>query len=577
LVEHQTVQVSSPRFRRRLAALALIGAALALSAAAPALAVEPPDLSFSFMTCTDTDGAALRPGDDVTCKFYAVMLGGTESAVLTADAPLPASLVYAASGGFTSYDAGTHSISFPAAALGLTFPGNTRIGEFHGTVADVPVGTAITPTASVVATGTEDGAVVSRQLAVPAALVVDPPPPDLAASGIACDDVGGGQLLPGDEVSCDLTIDNAANREAAAGLTGQLALPGTTWVSGGTSHTGTMAFFNSTVGGIGDLSSGGTKTVNAHFQVSLAALGGEAYFPAGFLSGSGIKSGELTQTVSGPGLTVSPGPAELSPSSLVCTDPNGGLVLAGDDLLCRVTVLPAAGHQGVVDATATIAVPFDTDPGDGPDSLSAGVMTFDSSLGDVAAGTSKIAPFHLRIRNGTPTGTDIVPSGTLTATSIPAGVTVQRQLHANRLTVGERPPALPGETPTPDAPGALAVPDAVPPATAAKGYKLKAKTIRIKLRRGQGRRRGFVYVKKFVTRTPKATGNLVRKVTVPKKGKYAPKRGKVKIKGTRLTYTLPKGKKAKDRFHYTVVDRAGKKATGFVVVTRQKAKKKKKP
>jgi hypothetical protein len=133
------------------------------------------------------------------------------------------------------------------------------------------------------------------------------------------------------------------------------------------------------------------------------------------------------------------------------------------------------------------------------------------------------------------------------------------------------PPVIPA---APD--GAPEPPSSAPPVvTATSGsYKLRAKTIRITLRRGHRRRghlwkgskRRSVFVKKFVVRTPKKSGTVVKKVTVPKKGKWAPRRGRVKIKGTRLTYTLKKGKRRTDRFHYTVTDTVGKKATGTVIV-----------
>jgi hypothetical protein len=81
----------------------------------------------------------------------------------------------------------------------------------------------------------------------------------------------------------------------------------------------------------------------------------------------------------------------------------------------------------------------------------------------------------------------------------------------------------------------------------------------------KGSKQRFAFVKRFVVRTPKISGKVVNMVTVPKKGKWAPKRGTVKIKGTRLTYTLKKGVDAgtvKDRFHYTITDTHGRKATG---------------
>jgi len=52
--------------------------------------------------------------------------------------------------------------------------------------------------------------------------------------------------------------------------------------------------------------------------------------------------------------------------------------------------------------------------------------------------------------------------------------------------------------------------------------------------------------------------------------------GKVRIKGTRLIYTVRMGKRRTDRFRYTITDTAGKKATGKVVVRWEKKARKKK-
>jgi hypothetical protein len=574
LVEHQTVQISSPRFQRRTVLLGLAVSAALLGTVSPAYAVVPPDISGTYLSCIDAGGGTLRPGDDVACTLHVSLAFESESAVITAVAPLPASLGDPTSGSHSGYDEATRTIGFNASALGFMFPGSNRVGEFHVPLADVPAGTSIVPTVDVVATGTDDGAVTPLHLTALTALVVDPPPPDLSPSSIECTDVDGGELLPADELSCDLTVSNAPDREDAAGVGASFGVLGAGWLSGGTSHVGVFAFFDDSAAGIGLVPAGTTRVVNAHFQVPPSALGGKLLLPFSTLSGSGTESGALTQDVSGSTLTVAPGPADLTASTLVCADSNGGHVLAGDDLRCTLTVLPSAGHQGVSGATATVPIPATTDAGAGGDSVGDGTITFAPSLGDIPAGSSKSPQFHLRIKSTTPTGTVIAPAAAVMATSVPAGTVVTRNLKAPGLTVGELAPVADGAIPVGDpvvvVPGATTTPSAA----VAKSYKLKAKTIRIKLRRGQGRRRGFVYVKKFVTRTPKTTGKLVvKKVTVPKKGKYAPKRGKVKIKGTRLTYTLPKGKQAKDRFHYTVIDPSGKKTTGFVIISRQKAKK----
>jgi hypothetical protein len=237
-----------------------------------------------------------------------------------------------------------------------------------------------------------------------------------------------------------------------------------------------------------------------------------------------------------------------------------------------VIVRPAAGYEDVHDVSASIEIPDGARYVSGADSHDAASLLLDvPSLGDVAAGQSKSASFHLKVADLAPVGTQLRPTGSLAGTSVPLGGPVSQLLTSQLLIVGKEviplgaTPLVTESTVTPDQP-------VVPPlAAVSAGYKLKAKTIRIKLRAVTGRR-SFVYVKKHVTRTPKGTGNLVKKVTVPKKGKWAPKRGKVKIRGTRLTYTLKKGRQAKDRFHYTITDPSGKKATGTVIVSRQKKK-----
>jgi hypothetical protein len=532
---------------------------------------SPPDISLSTMTCADTDAGALRPGDDIGCTFYVTTGGGTEFSNVSAHVPLPAALVYVSGG--TSHDDATNTIVYEEVALGLMAPDAVKPASFHVSLGDVLPGTSIQVGVDLLAIGNASNTHVTQHVDA-TALVVDPPPPDLAASTLACSDADGGQLLPGDIVGCDLTVDNAPDREQAIDVSGGLQMQSTTWASGGTSHFGTSVSWDGTDAGIGDVAPGSSKIVSASFQVSPSALGGTGITPSGYLIASGAKSGFVTQNVFGSALTVDPGPADLSPSSLVCSDNNGGLVLAGDDLRCSLSVAAAAGHQGVVGATGAVPVPSLTAPVTGQDGLVDDVLLFGASLGDVAAGASKTAVFHVRIDSGTPTGMVIGATGSIKATSIPAGTEVSRNLTAIPLTVGAAAPVAAQQGPVVPDPEPVAAPPApAAPAAVSKAYKLKAKTIHIIMRKG--RRRVVVDVRNKVTRTPRGTGKVVRKLTIAKKGKTAPRRGKVTVKGTRFTYILKKGKRPVDRFRYTVTDAAGKKVTGTVTVRPKKAKKKK--
>jgi hypothetical protein len=577
-MDNPTAQASSPRTRCRLATCAL--AAVAVLGFAPvAQAVSPPDISASTLTCLDTGGGALRSGDDLTCSLTAVMAADTENANISATITLPTVVEFVSAAPPATYDDGTRVITFNESALGFTFATMSRTVEFHVAVGSgLTAGTAISVSGNIVAVGDSDGAVDDVDVVSPD-LLVSPLVADISATTVGCADANGGTLLPGEVVQCSLDAINPAGHEDATALTGTMAIGGASWLFGGASPNPTTANFG--VSALGTVASGASKAVTANFLVSSSALGGDLVTISSLLSGvSSPSNTPLFLIKSGAALVVSPGRADLSFSTLPCADTDGGLLLPGDDLTCSVDAHPAPGHEDVQGASATIAIPAQSEYVSGADSHDASsLMLGPGALGDIAAGSTKSAPFHLKIADGAPVGALLHPTGTVTAISVPLGGPVTQPLIGQFLIVGRKVvPA--GETP-PEAPGSSPTPTVKP---SAAGYKLKARTIRITLRRGhrrpnhlwRGGRRSFVYVKKFVSRTPKGRGKLVQKVTVPKKGRFAPKRGKVKIRGTRLTYTLKKGRRAKDRFHYTVIDPSGKKATGTVIVSRQKAKKKKK-
>jgi hypothetical protein len=550
-----------------------------LAAAGPAVAAAPPDVSGSTLGCTDTDAGVLRRGDDLTCTLITSLSGDSQLANLTATLTLPPDLDFVSAG--APYDGDTRTISFDENALGLQFPGQQRLVKVHVAVGQgVAVGEAVSMAGEVTAVGGLDGAVDMQSL-TSNELTLAPLPATLSDTGVGCTDVDGPPLLPGELVSCQLDVINPADREDASSVSASMIVGGATWVSGGSPTTASSTLFGP--GELGTVGSGATKTATATFAIPATTAGGTLITASSFVGGLSTPSGSSIFVIrkSSP-LAVSPGPASLLASTLICLDTDAGLLLAGDDLTCNVTVAPAAGREDVQGAAATIQIPDRALYVSGADSHDATSLTLEpASLGDVAAGASRSAAFHLKVAVGTPVGSELQPSGSLTATSVPLGGPIEKALSAQVLTVG-REVVPPGAQPTlPDDFAPPVTPTVNPPVTVAKTYKLKAKTIVITMRRGHrrgrhhakhvwsGSRRQFRYVKKFVVRTPKISGKVVKKVSVPKKGKYAPKRGVVKIKGTRLTYTLKKRfktRQAKDRFRYTVTDTHGKKATGTIVV-----------
>jgi hypothetical protein len=555
---------------------ALSAAVLALLLLDPsgASAAVAPDLSRSTLACSDTNGSVLLAGDDLTCSLAVAMAAGTESAEVSATVALPDAIDSAPLTPPATYNSATRVITFGPTVIGRMFASDRRKVQFHVTAATgLAVGTATSLVADVQAIGDIDHVEV-HQSVTSNTLTISPPAADLVDSTLTCTDVDGGPLWPGDSVACDLAVVNALGHESAASVAANVSVLGATWLSGGASNGFGGAAFDSA--DLGDIAPGASKTVGAVFQVPPTALGGHTLSPGASVIGSSTPSLtpiRLSQT--GAALIVSPGPAVLISSSLVCFDTDGVLLLDADDITCKVTVSPLAGYEGVDEATATIEIPEGAEYATGGDGHDANSVTLGSpSLGHADPGTAVSATFHLRV-TGSP-GTILRLTGALSATSVPFGGPVAHDLAATSLVVDEAPvfPAPPVIPAAPD--GAPEPPSSAPPVvTATSGsYKLRAKTIRITLRRGHRRRghlwkgskRRSVFVKKFVVRTPKKSGTVVKKVTVPKKGKWAPRRGRVKIKGTRLTYTLKKGKRRTDRFHYTVTDTVGKKATGTVIV-----------
>lgn len=539
--------------------------------ASVARADVPPDLSGSSLVCSDADGGAFRAGDDLKCDLVASIAFGTDDATITGKVTLPSTVEPDPAHPLPQYDAATRLVTFGPTVLGLTFSGQQRLLTFYVQLVNgLDPGTAVALTVDLTATATS----VTTKSVSSAPVFVSPPAADLEATTLTCSDANGGALMPGDQVACSLDVVNAAGHEDASSVGASISFPGGTWVSGGLVIGTGVTFFN-----LGTVASGSNRIPSAVFAVSPQALGGSTLTAVASIFGTSTPSGDALSVVrlSDP-LTVAAGPAQLTASSLRCDDTSGGLLLAGDDLTCALVVAPTLGYESIQGTTATVTIPPGAEWVSGGDSHDATSVSFDtSSLGDIAAGATKGQTFHLRVADGTPVNTVLHPTGSISATSVPLGGPIQQALSGNLLSVG-KVVAPPGQAAPDEPPPVVTPPPVKPPVVVSTAYKLRAKTIKFVMRHGhrrgnhlwKGSKRRFAFVKKFVVRTPKISGKVVKRVTVPKKGKWAPKRGKVKIKGTRLTYTLKKGvnpAKVKDRFHYTITDTHGKKATGRVIVT----------
>ena len=228
-------------------------------------------------------------------------------------------------------------------------------------------------------------------------------------------------------------------------------------------------------------------------------------------------------------MVVSPGPADLSLSALTCADSDGGLLLPGDDVRCAVAVRPRAGYEDVQGATAAVQIPNQSQWSSGGDSHDATWILFDTpSLGDVSAGETKSAAFHLKIKDGTAAGTQMRPAGTLNATSVPLGGPMQQAITGPTLIVGQVI-VPPGETPVITTLVDAAPTPATPQIVAANtSYKLRANTIHIKLRRGHRRRnhlwRGSHRRSVFVQEVRRADAQEVRERSGPRRPRVPEKK-----------------------------------------------------
>jgi hypothetical protein len=116
------------------------------------------NLTGSTLGCRDLDGAPTYPGETLACLLTVATAAGRED-VADVSATLPVPLgTRAALGAATTFAVGTD-------VLGLMPAGTSKAYEYRVVVNDVPAGTRITPTGTLLGTSTPSGVAISRPLA----------------------------------------------------------------------------------------------------------------------------------------------------------------------------------------------------------------------------------------------------------------------------------------------------------------------------------------------------------------------------------------------------------------------------
>jgi hypothetical protein len=425
--------------RRAALALALLALVLIpLGARADTTAANP--LLASAVSCTDdTPANGLLPGDTMSCTLTIdVAAGGPD---LT-----------------TGYASVTFSPGSVTAVPGscpqcTSFPANGLVWD-NSAVGSVAAGTQKSFTFGIkVGSSTLPGTTVSLT-----ALIENLPDGNpfifvsanynvvtfFQGSSLVCSDPSPqtpGKILPGDVVSCDLTLVNPLPHDTT-GISALVPVPpGTAYASGGSSHTDTAVSFDSSqFPNLPAWSGSGTppsEAANMTFTILSSTVAGTSLQTTATLGGTNNGT-TFTIPVTSNNLVTDPGPANLTKSTLTCRGTSGGTLVAGDDLTCSVVAAPMLGFESITGAQAVAAIPNSTTYVSGGTAHDGSTVTLGPSLlGAVAAGNTKTASFNVRVNPGTPVGTVINDSGTLTAISTPSGKTVGPQaLVAPPLTVG---------------------------------------------------------------------------------------------------------------------------------------------
>jgi hypothetical protein len=437
-------------------ALLLVGAAGAAWADDP-----PPDLSMSTLSCFAENAVppfagSTRPGDFVLCQLKATVTGPTIAYHVTADISIPPGTSYAplpnAQGIPLPADNPT-KVFFDESKLGLINPGLTKPALVRLVVDDDAVpGDPIQPHATLrdPLAATEDE---------PANLLtVMPQKADLSKSTTTCANLDPARtdVRAGDTLDCRFLLKNEAGREDATDVELTAGIPsGTAWAPGGNEdyHFGNYLNWLSGISPRVVPSGQIADPLNMHLKISPDLPGGTLIYVNGIVNWTNALSGTTDSTgVGAKAVTITPGPAVLTSSTLACTDDDGPPLLAQDLINCTVNVRPAAGHEDLADTLTSAAVPALTGavtPADG-----SGRIPLVGAYGTIPAGTIRTATYRLRVAADATYGNVIVPTALVTGRSTPSSTAISQPLLGNTLVIGVRGAAAP-------APVAAAVPGAV--------------------------------------------------------------------------------------------------------------------
>lgn len=425
-------------------------AALALSAPAAASTLPAPvDLSPTTMSCVPTNGSSTRLGDDITCRLDVKIVSGI-AVDTTADLAIPAGTGYDPT--LTINLAGTvdnplapTTIHYDATRLGFVSSDVSRGVSFELRLrpdGGLAPGDLVAPVARVRA---DNGAEVT---VVGAPITIMTSPADLTPSWLACDDLDGAPLRPGDTIDCSAHLEDLIGKEDAVDVTARVPMPvGTAWAPGGneTAHDDHAIWWD-TSGVPGGVPSGDANVPALRFRLVIGASmwPGTLIAPqlnVFYTNSASRTGGSLARTA--PALTTAPGPAVLMSSTMTCSDVNAPPLYAGDAISCALTAVDAAGHEDIQDLRGAAPVPDGTTPLPGTIEVAGRTFVLDSGLGTLASGAAKTLILRFRVDEATAPGTTIAPTAVLRGQSVGTGAIVGADLAAVPMTVVAPPTGLP--------------------------------------------------------------------------------------------------------------------------------------
>jgi hypothetical protein len=432
--------------RVRSSLVGAVAACALLGLVTPAWADDPPpDLSLSTLSCHAENAVSpyagsTRPGDFVLCQLKATVLGPTNAYHVTADISIPAGTAYAplpnAQGIPTPADHPT-KVVFDESKLGLINPGLTKPALVRLQVTDDAVaGDPIQPVATLrdpLATTF----VTSANL-----MTVMPQKADLSPTTTTCAnaDPARTDVRAGDTLDCRFLLQNKAGREDATEVTLSAGIPsGTSWAPGGNDsfHYGSYLNWFADKLPAGVPSGQVASPLSVRLKIDPNLPGGTLIYVNGIANWTNALSGVTDSIgVGAPAVTVTPGPAVLTASTLACTDDDGPPLVAQDLVNCTVNVRPGAGHEDLAETVSSAAVPALTGPVTPADG--SGRIPLVGAYGTIAAGTIRSATYRLRVSADAVQGNVIIPTALVAGRSTPSGTAVSQPLLGNTLVVGIR-------------------------------------------------------------------------------------------------------------------------------------------